>query len=101
MKPLDTSDSLTKDIGRLISHDIVEYAGKYTKQLRQEATTAGWPIIVVTQLEVTLRDSLWTVIPPDSIKEEITNLEEGIPGVTQPNPVIRTFLKRLENERVQ
>jgi hypothetical protein len=100
VKPLNPTD-LTNTITGLLSHDIAEYADKYTKQLKQEATAAGWPPIVVLQLEATLRGGLWTVLPPDSIKEEITNLEEGIPGVTQPNPVIRTFLKRLENERVQ
>lgn len=100
MKPL-TTDDLSKTVEKLLSHDIVEYAVKYTKELKEAATAAGWPIVVVTQLEVTLLDGIWQVIPSSSIKEEVDNLEEGIPGVTQPNPVIRTFLKRLENERVQ
>ena len=99
MKPHNPFD-LTSTIESLLSNDIADYSVKYTKELRAASTAAGWPVLVVSQLEVTLDNGLWTVIPPSSIKEEVTNLEEGIPGLTPPNPVIRTYMKTLENKRV-
>ena len=90
---------LTSLITATLNVDVPEDSIKYTQQLRKAATAAGWPPIVIIQLNVIAKDGYWDVIPPDSIKAEYDKLEYGIP-YGQPNPVVRTFLKSIENRRV-
>ena len=90
---------LTSLITATLNLDVPEDAVKYTQELRKAATAAGWPAIVVIQLNVIAKDGYWDVIPPDSIRAEYDKLEYGIP-YGQPNPVVRTYLNSIENRRV-
>lgn len=92
-------DPLVKLLDLIVETDVPKDALKYTTLLREAATAAGWPPIVVIQLNVIVKNGYWDVIPPDSIRAEYDMLEYGIP-YGQPNSVVRPFLESINNGRV-
>lgn len=81
-------------IADALEFQIENFEEEYTADIRAAATSAGWPVIVVTQLSVILRKGRYSVDYPDSIREQVELLEYGT-ETTPPNPVIRNFTASL------
>lgn len=89
---------LTEVLSSLLDVELLNKTAELTEELRDEATKAGWPTIVVIQLEVQIKDDEFEVYYPSEVSEQVEILEYGT-ETTPPNPVIRTFMKDL-NKRV-
>lgn len=85
---------VTQLIADILNYEAEGLEAGYTEQLQAAATAAEWPIIVVTQLSIGIRDGRWAIDYPDSIREQVELLEYGT-QVTPPNPVLRDFLATL------
>lgn len=82
-------------ISSLLDVQLLNKTAELTEELRDEATKAGWPTIVVIQLEIRVKDDELEVFYPSEVSEQVEILEYGT-EVTPPNPVIRNFLKNLK-----
>lgn len=91
-----SSNLLTDIVSSLLDVEIVNRTSDLTNQLQEEATKAGWPTVVVMQLSIEVINGELDVQIPASIRETVEILEYGT-ETTPPNPVIRNFLKSLNN----
>ena len=87
--------SLKLSINRLLNSELEQHAEVYTRQLREAAAKAGWPVIASSQIKIGVSGDSYVVQYPDSIKEEIELLEFGDSN-KGPSPVLRNFMRNLE-----
>jgi hypothetical protein len=88
---------LTELLSSLLDVELLNKTAELTEELRDEATKAGWPTIVVIQLEVVIKDDEFDIDYPAEVSEQIEILEYGT-ETTPPNPVLRTFMKELKKK---
>lgn len=89
---------LTNILSSLLDVELLNHTEELTQELREEATKANWPTIVVTQLSVVIKDDEFDIEIPPSIREQVEILEYGT-ETTPPSPVLRNFMKSV-NKRV-
>lgn len=70
-------------------------ASQLSKALRDAAADAGWPAEYASKLSVTIDGPGITVSYPQSLVQQIEDLEYGT-GNISPNPVIRTFIEKYK-----
>ena len=89
------TNPLTEIFASLLDVDLLNKTEELTEELRSEATKLGWPVIVVGQLSVVVRNDDFDVDYPDAIKETVLLLEYGTEDIP-PRALIRPFLKDLK-----
>lgn len=94
-----TSNPIAYVIGSILDVDLLNKTEDLSGQLQDEATKAGWPIAISTQLGVRVEDGELSVDIPSTIKEQVEILEYGTETVP-PNPVIRNFMMTLRKRSI-
>jgi hypothetical protein len=77
---------------KIAAQALKQAAERLTPDFRQEALNAGWPADIVFQMTVEEQDGDLYLSYPDSISEQVENLEYGN-NEEAPNPVIRRFIR--------
>ena len=89
---------LTEVIASLLDVELLNRTSELTEELKAEATKAGWPNILVSQLSVVVEDGDFSYRYPSELKETVELLEFGTEDVP-PNPVLRNFMSNIKNKR--
>jgi len=89
-------------LDNLLTHHFTQASeadcAKYTQELRDAATRAGWPPVVALQLYVVLINGMFEAKAPPAIAATVDLLEHGTESV-RPNPVIRNYLRTIPTQR--